>query len=123
MSTEMAVWCSEQLRGITGSESDSTFAEYLAALKSDGEIRDTVVQNLGSSDKSRAFADEFIRRLAFEKSGDSVEKGAGNGGAGGRKRGRRQRAAKVDPSLVLGFTSTSSSSRIMQGTIEKPTME
>lgn len=128
VSSEMAKWCSQQLRDITGNESnDKTFAEYLASLKSGTEIRDTVLQNLGSSDKTRAFGDEFIRRLAFEKSSESEDQGGSSGAGGvggGRKRGRRQRGAKVvDPSLVLGFTSTSSSQRIMQGQIEKPTMD
>ena len=80
-----------------------------------------MLQNLGANDACRAFADEFIRRLEFERSSEPTDSGAGNGG--GRRKGRRQRAAKVDPSLVLGFRATSSSSRIMQGTIETPKLE
>lgn len=122
VSAEFAKWCSLQLRALTGNDSeDTTFVEYLVSIKSAPDIRDTVLQNLGSNDASRAFADEFIRRMEFEKSSESADHGVG--GSVGRKKGRRQRASKVDPSLVLGFTSTSSSSRIMQGTIEKPTMD
>lgn len=122
ISNEFANWCTENLQKITGNNNqDMTLVEYLVAIKSASEIRETVVQNLGSSDKARSFADEFIRRLEFERS--SVVADAGNNGSMGRKKGRRQRGAKVDPSLVLGFTSTSSSSRIMQGTIETPEMK
>ncbi len=116
ISSEMAKWCSQQLRGITGESSDdNTFAEYLASLKSEDEIRDTVLQNLGANDMTRAFAEEFIRRLAFEKLGDASEQTVAAGGVGGgRKRGRR-RQAKVDPSLFLNFSSASS-----QRIFEKP---
>lgn len=122
ISHEFAKWCTDNLQALTGNPNqDTTLVEYLVTIKSPSEIRDTVVQNLGATDKARSFADEFIRRLEFEKPSMVAE--AGNGGSTGRKKGRRQRAARVDPSLVLGFTSTSSSSRIMQGTIETPEMK
>lgn len=122
ISHEFAKWCTDNLQALTGNPNqDTTLVEYLVTIKSPSEIRDTVVQNLGATDKARSFADEFIRRLEFEK--PSMVADAGNGGSAGRKKGRRQRAARVDPSLVLGFTSTSSSSRIMQGTIETPEMK
>ncbi|KAI0567322.1 GYF-like protein [Gracilaria domingensis] len=122
ISNEFAKWCTDNLQELTGNPNqDTTLVEYLVNIKSPSEIRDTVVQNLGATDKARSFADEFIRRLEFEK--PTMVADAGNGGSAGRRKGRRQRAAKVDPSLVLGFTSTSSSSRIMQGTIETPEMK
>ena len=123
ISNEFANWCTENLQKLTGNPNqDTTLVEYLVTIKSPAEIRDTVVQNLGSSDKSRSFADEFIRRLEFERS--SVVADAGNGGATSRRKGRRQRHAKVvDPSLVLGFTSARSNSRMMSGTMETPEMK
>lgn len=120
VSNEFANWCSENLKKLTGNKiQDTVMFDYLVAIKSPSEIQDTILQNLGANDKTRSFADEFIRRLEFERS--SVVADAGASGTGGRKKGRRHRAAKVDPSLVLGFTSTSS--RIMQGTIEMPEMK
>lgn len=120
ISNEFANWCTENVQKITGIKNQETILfQYLVTLKSAEEIRDILLENLGSNDKTRSFADEFIRRLEFEK--NSVVADAGTGGAGSRKKGRRHRTAKVDPSLVLGFTSTSS--RIMQGTIETPEMK
>lgn len=120
VSNEFARWCSESLKELTGNKiQDTVMFDYLVAIKSPSEIRDTILQNLGANDKTRSFADEFIRRLEFER--NSIVADAGSGSAGGRKKGRRHRSAKVDPSLVLGFTSTSS--RIMQGTIETPEMK
>lgn len=120
-SNEFTAWCIENLQKLTGTAvGDRTFVDYLVEMKSDAEIRDTILQNLGTSDDTRLFADEFVRRLDFER--QSVVAEAGGNGAAGRKKGRKQRANnKVDPSLVLGFTSTSS--RIMQGTIEMPEMK
>lgn len=120
-SNEFTAWCIENLQKLTGNAvGDRTFVDYLVEMKSDAEIRDTILQNLGTSDDTRLFADEFVRRLDFER--QSVVAEAGGNGAAGRKKGRKQRANnKVDPSLVLGFTSTSS--RIMQGTIEMPEMK
>lgn len=120
ISNEFANWCTENVQKITGIKNQETILfQYLVTLKSAAEIRDTLLENLGSNDKTRSFADEFIRRLEFER--NSVVADAGTGGAGSRKKGRRHKTAKVDPSLVLGFTSTSS--RIMQGTIETPEMK
>lgn len=120
MSNELISWCTENMQKITGIAGQEDFlCQYLVTLKSPADIRDTVLQNLGSNDKTRSFADEFIRRLEFER--NSTVADSSTSGTGGRKKGRRHRAAKVDPSLVLGFTSTSS--RIMQGTIETPEMK
>lgn len=122
ISHEFAKWCTDNLQQLTGNPNqDTTLVQYLMTIKSPSEIRETVVQNLGATDEARSFADEFIRRLEFEKPNVMADSASGN--SAGRKKGRRQRAARVDPSLVLGFTSTSSSSRIMQGTIETPEMK
>lgn len=120
-SNEFTTWCIENLQKLTGNAvGDRAFVDYLVEMKNDAEIRDTILQNLGTSDDTRLFADEFVRRLDFER--PSVVTEAGGNGAASRKKGRKQRANnKVDPSLVLGFTSTSS--RIMQGTIEMPEMK
>lgn len=122
-SQELTNWGIAELQKLTGGTVDRAFFDYLWDMRdhSESEIRDTVLQNLGASDQTRRFADEFIRRLQFEM-GFCVADSSGStvGTVGGRKKGRKQRAKAVDPSLVLGFTATSSSSRIMQGIIEAP---
>lgn len=120
ISHEFGNWCAENLQKLTGEKSpDTMLCEYLVTIPSAAEIKETILQNLGANDRTRSFADEFVRRLEFERT--SVVADAGTGGNTGRKKGRRHRPSKVDPSLVLGFTSTSS--RIMQGTIETPEMK
>lgn len=123
ISSEFMNWCTENIQAFTGGPcQDVSFVEYLCSIKSSEEIRETLMQNLGSNEKASAFADEFIRRVEFERTCEPAESsGSHNSTAGGRKKGRRRQASKVDPSLVLGFTS--SSSRIMQGTIETPELK
>jgi hypothetical protein len=95
----------EGLEALTGGQAqDSGFVEYLVTIKSSTDMRDTLLQNLGPSDRSAAFADEFIRRVEFERSSEPADSSSsGAGGAGGRKKGRRRQGSKVDPSLVLGL--------------------
>lgn len=69
---------------------------------------------LGNSEKAIVFADEFVRRKNFETGDGTTSVGgggsssamawsiAGNGEAGGKKKGRKQRGARVD-SAMLGF--------------------
>jgi hypothetical protein len=124
VSDEFIKWSTDGLQALTGDPSqDSAFVDYLASVRSADEIKEILSQNLGNSDKASAFADEFLRRLDFEQSSEPADCGGGgsSSSARGRKRGRRRQAAKVDPTLVLGFTS--SSSRIMQGTIETPELK
>lgn len=123
LSSDFLKWCTDNLKAFTGGATqDQSFVEYLCSFKASEEIRETLLQNLGSTDEASAFADEFIRRVEFERSSEPGDSSVSqNSGMGGKKKGRRRQASKVDPSLVLGFTS--SSSRIMQGTIETPELK
>lgn len=90
ISTEFVKWCMQSLKALTGG-ADAGFVDYLVGIRSSNEIRETLLQNLGTNDKATAFADEFIRRVEFERSSERADAGGSTAnGGGGRKKGRRR---------------------------------
>ncbi|KAJ8902602.1 hypothetical protein NDN08_007003 [Rhodosorus marinus] len=98
MSPDFAKWCQGEMRKITGS-SDTTLPEFLLTLRSAWEIKEYVVEYLGTSEKATGFADEFVRRKNFEQADSSNGPAdadtwniVGGQTSGKKKKGRASRA-------------------------------